>query len=185
MINIKKYLQTALIAIYFILTIYSLSNYYENKLPQDYQERYFSFWSRKDYRESAIYVAEKFKDGDIILHISRSTTMSFIYYHGGTLLPEYGIKINGICNKDWWWLSDKVNYSKIGAKFHNMMKFLEIKEKGDLGSYKRIWLIHSSFSGTPLGQDEVGNRIIDWFNKNFSQKEIKMFEGINIYLFSS
>lgn len=187
MINIKKYLQRGLIALYIILTIYSLSNYYENKLPQDYQKRYphGDIWPKRNYKEPAIYVAEKFKDGDIILHVSRISIMPFIYYHGGKL-PEYGIKINDIYYSDWWFRVVMMASEK-NTKFCNLLKFLEIKEKSDLNNYKRIWLIHSSwrFSEETLPEDREGNRIIDWFNKNFSKKEIKMFGGVNIYLFSS
>lgn len=179
----KRYLEVGIIGLYLILLACSLKNYYENKFPPGYQmELNKAVWPKKDYKEAAIYIAENFQKGDIILHICRSSFIPFIYYHQKKF-PEFGIKLKDIYKKDWI-----ISNEGIYKRYRNTFKYLEIKERYDLGSYKRVWLIDSSWEfwgRIYLPKDGINKEIVDWFDKNFSRENIRMFKGINIYLFSS
>jgi mannosyltransferase len=182
--KLHKYLRVGLLAIYFILTIFSLSSYYGNKLPLDYENRYSGVWPKKDYKKAALYLSRNFQDGDVIFHICRSSFMPFNYYHKGEL-PEYGIRLNDICREDWIkvWVNDKLPKGPI---MNNVISI--VKNKDDLRNYKRIWLIYSYWNCDGLTylphDDDVGKMITGWFSANFSMKDFQMFEGLNIYLFS-
>jgi len=181
-VKIKRYLGVGIISFYFILVAYSLKNYYENKLPFDYKKRYIGMCSKKDYKKAAVYVAENFREGDAILHISCSSFAPFIYYHRSKF-PEFGIKLNDICEINWLQMLEN-KYKNYSAS----QGILEIKNKNDLYNFKRVWLIYSfwDFQGTnySLGYDWFGKRIIDFFDKNFPREEEHMFEGVDICLFS-
>lgn len=188
LINIsKQYLRRRMVitAFYIILAIYSLGRYYENRLPYDYKERYTGIYPKKDYRRPATVLAKKFKDGDIILHISRSSFIPFIYYHGQRF-PEYGIKLNDIYKDDW--VRNRIDSNHDCADLLAPIAFLEIKEKSDLGGYKRIWLVYSSWSFLENSnpKDKIGNKISYWFRKNFPKRKKYSFDGAtDIYLFSN
>jgi len=181
LVKIKRYLAVGIIGLNFILITYSLKNYYENKLPYDYQKRYVGVFPKKDYKNAAIYVAEKFQEGDVILHICRSSFTPFLYYHR-LKFPEFGIKLNDICKEDWLVIRENI------YETFQVRTALLIKEKGDLSNYNRVWLIHSSweFEGKIYlpNHDGIGKKIVDWFDKNFSREDMRMFKGINVYLFS-
>lgn len=186
-VKIKKYFEAGLIGFFVLLTISALKNYYENKLPYNYEKKYQAIFSKKDYKQAATYVSENFHDGDLILHICRSSYFPFIYYHQERF-PEYGVKLNGICKEDWIHSWKNILDKKQSGK-PKVLEVLAIKDKEELCGYKRIWLIHSSWNSigrqTELPEsDYVTKEIINWFENNFSKRETRIFEGINIYLFS-
>lgn len=170
----------AVCGVYLVLTAYSLKNYYENKLPPNYEKYYLSsIWPRKDYRGSALHLAEKFQEKDVILHICRSSYMPFLYYHKEKF-PEYGIKMGDVYKHDWTRIFGQLPEFSI-------LKFLEIGRANDLRDYKRIWLVVSdwSFSGIKKDpEDYVSRYAIAWFNKNFILEEEHLFQGVNIYLYT-
>jgi uncharacterized membrane protein len=181
----KKYLALGLLAPCLILISFSLFNYYKNELPPDYKKRYIGVWSKKDYKRAALYISNNFQEGDVILHICRSTFMPFIYYHKQQF-PEYGVELNGICNKDWIIMFGNLpinNYSKTPQP-----AMVSIRNKGELGKYKRVWLVQSFWEWEGLAYlpeyDELGNSMVGWFNEKFSKLDMQMFNGANIYLYS-
>ncbi len=181
-VKMKRYLAVGIISFYLILVAYSLNNYYENKLPHDYKKRYLGMCSKKDYKKAAIYVAENFREGDVILHISCSSFAPFIYYHRSKF-PEFGIKLNDICEINWLQMLENKYKNYSSSEW-----VLEIKNNNDLYKFKRVWLIYSfwDFQGTTysLGYDWFGKKMIDFFDKNFPRKEERMFEGVDVCLFS-
>jgi len=192
----NKYLAMGTFCLYSTLIAFTLNNYYENKFNEYAYDRdgprYPGVQPRKDYKKAAIYVAENFQERDIIFHISRSSLMPFVLYWelGQLPSPGYGIKVNGIYDKEWERMKFKTQNRYAGMLLPTERKdsliCLGIKDKSDLSKYKRVWLIHSAweFQGKdPQENDRIGKDIIGWFDKNFSRKKMQMLEGINIYLF--
>jgi uncharacterized membrane protein len=178
-----------MIILFLILSFCALKNAYEDKLPLDFQKRYIAVWPKKEYREASLYVSKNFREGDIILHISRSTIAPFIYYHQRRF-PEAGIILNNICHEDWLRMGQKTkkqyfNNSTDGKGPLNI--YVQIDKKEDLHDFKRIWLVSGLWESegkTYLINNKINNRLIEWFKKNFTSRNIQIFSGINIYLFS-
>jgi len=198
-VKTNKYLAIGAFYLYFTLIAFTLNNYYENKFNEYayyYRDgpKYPGVQPKKDYEKAAIYVAENFLEGDLILHLCRSSYMPFMLYYQLGRLPSYGygIKVNGIYKEGWERLELKTEnkYSRLPlSTWHkSSLVYLSIKDKDELSNYKRVWLIHSAweFQGEHSRyNDEIGNDIINWFDKNFLRKKMQMLEGINIYLFDN
>jgi len=170
----------------FIVSICSILNSYNAVLPGAFQE-HIGVQSKKEHREAARYTAGNFKDGDVILHTAGNTTYPFEYY-----FKRFHKK--GVNNKVY--LSFDFDKDMVAPfEWRVEMPDRDLSDKFCLSSYRRVWLIFSSwqfpnsysieryenYSRHP--EIEEVKKIKEWFDRNFHLLETGRFKGITVYLY--
>jgi mannosyltransferase len=182
----RKYVRMILLAPWFIVSAFTFSRYYGNMLPEDSQGRYVAVFPRKEYAAAARYISERFREGDLILHVCRSSFLPLLYYHEQRF-PEFGIEVNHVCKKDWTVIYGNFKIYNHAGRLQDTL--IAVQGREDLRNYKRIWLVHSSWdrSGRSYlpGSDGIGKMIVGWFDRNFTREDLRMFDGINVYLYQN
>jgi mannosyltransferase len=164
-----------------ILNGFGIRNYYRDVFP-DYNVCSGAV-PKKDYKSASRYIMDNFQDGDVIMHICRSSTLPFEYYFGIIDKNRAGKLIANSIFLQWKNDSRKIipfKFKEQGVKLINSDISVE--------NNKRVWLVFSSFIFDKIIKfkpeelpDEV--RMLNYIEKSYVKEETKEFKDIIIYLF--
>jgi len=165
-----------------ILVGFSLKNHYLNIFPLPELPYRVGVHPRKEFKLASDYINQNYQKGDIIGHTSEATHLPFLYYHKKKL--EETIFVSGHQNLD-------INHLKLHLFYFKILKEKKILpininipvniETIKRNSYKRIWLVFSSWENNQT--DLALENIKKYLEKNFIIVKTKEFLGITIYLY--
>ena len=171
----KKSVVFAISAIVLLLVAKSMWNYYSDIYPLPVIPYRPAIFIKKNYRETANYVKENYKLGDIVCHTSRSSHLPFLYYQKYNLENKWVTVSNSIDYLHWEEPIAELpsGYIKEILSPVNVQRLIK--------NYKRIWLV---FSGWEF-QAKEGEEIKRWLEERCRLKDKVIFGGIEIYLYDA
>lgn len=183
---LKKPFLLSTSALFSVLTLFSLVNYYRDYLPTPHKQR-FAVHEKKANREAADYVLHNFQEGDIIFHTHNHTTLPFEYYINYYFKDKYGMK-QPFNNKErialvlqFFENPRTPTAYKTWSEIRNIMTETTVSVE----DHNRVWLVFSAREfkeACSPGSKEL--RILEWMKSHYNMKNIKYFKGIFLYLFT-
>lgn len=171
----------ASIAAIVLLSVPSLRNYYANLFPLKELSTRPGIHPRLQQRQAAEYVAQGFKQGDIIVHASRATFQPFRYYHkeglDEVLLADEKGK-NPLFEEDREIIKKSLYSALIYKAFHAESEPVEWKKIED--AYPRVWLICSDWDGSLPFDRSLGTA---GPGVKYALLSARHFQGINVCLY--
>jgi hypothetical protein len=165
----------------------SLHSYYANTWRCD-PEEHRGVVLKKQEREASTYVLRNFREGDAVLHLSRSTVLPFMYYfryprekgqqgrpdHPQLVIDPEEIRGTGMELYQYTLVTDG------GVAGHYVFR---PAEKGIVGA-RRVWLVCSDwfYERFDPGVFE-SNKMLSWLKENYALREGRRFTGVDLCLF--
>jgi 4-amino-4-deoxy-L-arabinose transferase-like glycosyltransferase len=175
--NLRKRWIALNLSVIFILSVFSLKNYYNNFLPRSFEE-HLGVQRKKEHRSVAKYINEKFQEGDGIYHTCHNTIFPFIYYS-----DRLDSKLNREKNKNIRLSLSETKDRLIPLEFDLFGRCID--RSGDIipGNHKRIWLIFSFWDFEKIKSEGPESAVVKWLNENYKNIDRKEFDGTIVYLY--
>lgn len=175
-----KALAAVLTAVLFF-NILSISNYYRDLLPQNYDERIGVVEKTLDIKDLAGVLSTLFKKEDKIFHSCKKTIFPLKFYsQGGNNLDFAKEAQKGsiiFLTKD-----KKLSYVDYELTHPRQSDLKNIKRLEDLPS--RAWIVFSTFDSRKIEKTEAAEYdIITSLESHYARKWHKRFEDVDLYLF--
>ena len=155
-----------------ILSGFLLKNHYQNVFALPEIPYHVAVHPRKENRLGSDYISQNYQKGDIVGHTSLATCLPFLYYHNNRL--EEKLFVLSYQNKFYF------VYSK--SEIIKQLKITGINLEGiKKSSYKRIWLVLSSWGDEVI--DQLSKDIKEYLDRNYVMEECKELAGLTIYLY--
>jgi len=169
-----------------VLCLFSLKDYYENRLPGMLDQR-IAVHSRKEHREATAYIIENFREGDIIFHADANTVLPLQYYFNYLLEDKKDYSFN------------KYRYNLVLRLSEDSQELRPFKAWADPGwelfkdqrglipayGHERVWLVFSAREfERALKSGSYERRALELMDKNYTRADARAFNGIIVYLFT-
>jgi hypothetical protein len=171
----------AILSLLSIITLSSLAlkNYYNNYLPGPFVE-HIGVPRKKDYRGAANYIAENYRDGDIIFHTCWNTTLPFKWYF---TFKYNKLELN---HRDSIVLSFPDDSNKPIPYYYKEenSEFIDYSKEISVDSNEKVWLIFSSWDfKQAISPDSTESKVVNWMDRHYVRKVAEQFDGIIVYLY--
>ncbi len=176
--KIKKYIAYSSLVFIIAFSFLSLYNYYQDFFPisgtSSLQQYLPGIFVKKEIKYAASFIKKKFKNGDGIAHVCRSTYGSFMFYNKRKFEERWVINNS---NEDWkHWGEIYQRHKIIRTIFDRKPVSIEQFVKGK----KRAWLV---LAGWGNGADIGAMEIKEWLDNNYILLKSKVFIGLEVYLY--
>jgi len=161
------------------LQFWALTYQYTNTFPEGPT---LAIRPRKEFRQSAAYVAQRFRDGDTVAYTCESGALPAWYYltYRNGLPTGHLVDLGGEYHAR---LSDKYNLDET-VKQYPFIFPVPIDQA--LDGYKRVWLYATQWNLEGAGNDFYSKHrraVIGWMKARYTLLEQRPFYGVDVYLF--
>ncbi|MDD5116455.1 MAG: glycosyltransferase family 39 protein [Candidatus Omnitrophica bacterium] len=173
----KKTVVVFILFAFIFLSAISLNNYFNDKFPLPVYPYRPSIFEKKENRSASLYIKERYRKGDMILHNCRATFTPFLYYHGNKLSEKWVVTDKDIDWLHWRRFFYALPLSRVQQEWFDSV--FQHGLSGLPGGHKRIWLVSAGWGL----EDNPQSDIKDLLDRQFALVDSRAFRGIKVFLY--